>query len=48
MTEADADLMQGVYGESVRTHELAWFSREVNAVAALIVDNRYLLSGVQF
>jgi predicted DsbA family dithiol-disulfide isomerase len=38
-------LTSGRYGEEVRTAEQLWRSRGINSVPAIVIDERYLISG---
>lgn len=45
--EAEAVLAQGKFAEAVKAEERAWLSRGIQAVPAIIFQQRYLLSGAQ-
>jgi len=45
--EARHVLDTGHYADEVRTEEALWRSRQINAVPAVVVDMRYLISGGQ-
>ena len=46
-SEAEAVLSQGKFEEAVKAEERAWLSKGVQAVPAMIFQQRYLLSGAQ-
>lgn len=45
--EAARVLDQGLYADEVRAEEALWQSRGINAVPAIVLDGRYLISGGQ-
>lgn len=46
-TEAARVLDDGLYADEVRAEEALWQSRGINAVPAIVLDGRYLISGGQ-
>ncbi|WP_010546138.1 DsbA family oxidoreductase [Sphingomonas elodea] len=47
IAEAAQVLDEGRYGEAVRAEEALWQSRGIQSVPAIVVDQRYLISGGQ-
>src|SRR5690606_11816213 len=45
--EARAILASDRYADQVRTEEVLWRQRGINSVPAVVVDDRYLISGGQ-
>ena len=45
--DAETALSRGAYSEAVKTEEQYWLSNGVHAVPAVILDNRFLISGAR-